>query len=84
MEGESGRTRGWGGTCRRDAVSSVRSSKLNQKKIQKERDGAMAIGGHNKTGGHNNQPKFGVGRGRDMEKERDCGRTNGGERFATA
>ena len=49
MEGESGRTRGWGGTCRRDAVSSVRSSKLNQKKIHIERDGAMVIGGHNKS-----------------------------------
>ena len=26
MEGDSGRTRGWGGTCRGGAVSSVRSS----------------------------------------------------------
>jgi hypothetical protein len=26
MEGESGRRRGWGGTCRGDAMSSVRSS----------------------------------------------------------
>ena len=30
-------------------MSSVRSSKLNQKKIHIERDGAMVIGGHNKS-----------------------------------
>ena len=42
----------------------------------------MAIGGHNKTGGHNNQPKFGVGRGRDMEKAPNCRGKYGGERFA--
>jgi hypothetical protein len=57
--------------------------RIKSAKITRDRDGAMAIGGRHYIGGNNNQPKFGVGRGRDMDEARDCGGTYGGKRFAT-
>jgi hypothetical protein len=35
-------------------------------KIKREGDGAMAVGGCRSIWGHNNQPKVGVGSGRDI------------------
>ena len=35
-------------------------------KIRREGDWAMAVGGHHKIGGHNNQPKIDVARRRDI------------------
>jgi hypothetical protein len=37
-------------------------------KIKREGDGAMAIGGWHSILRHNNQPKVGVGGGRDIKK----------------
>ncbi len=65
MKSESGRMRGCGKMCGgMPRCQFCRRIKLT--KNTREGDGAMAVGGHHKTGGHNNQPKFGVGRERDI------------------
>ncbi len=55
MEGGSGRTRGWGGTC--GGAPWRRFGRRNKStKNKREGDGAVALDGCRLIGGHNNQP----------------------------
>ena len=65
MKSESGRTRGCGKMCGGTPRRRFRR-RIKLTKNKREGDGAMAVGGHHKTGGHNNQLKVGVGRERDI------------------
>ena len=65
MKNESGRMRSCGEMC--GGMPHGRfCRRIKSMKNKREGDGAMAVGGHHKTGGHNNQPKFGVGHERDI------------------
>ncbi len=69
MKSELGKMHGCGKMCGgMPCHRFCRRIKLTKNK--REWDGAMAIGGHHKTGGHNDQLKVGVGHERG-----DCGRT---------
>ena len=77
MEGESGRTRGWGGT--RGGALCRRFGRRNKStKNKREGDGAVALDGRRLTVGHNNQPNSVSGVGEISGKARDCGGTYGG------
>ena len=52
------------------------------RKIKREGDGAMAVGGHRSIWGHNNQPKVGVGGGRDIGEGARLWQNVCGGRFA--
>jgi hypothetical protein len=51
-------------------------------KIKREGNGAIAVGGRHSTGGHNNQPKVGVGGGKDIGEGARPRRNVCGGRFA--
>ena len=65
MKSELGRMRGCGKKCGgTPRCRFCRQIKLTKNKS--EGDGAMAVGGHHKTGGHNNQLKVSVSHERDI------------------
>jgi hypothetical protein len=77
MEGESGRTCGWGGT--RGDVSCRRFNCRNKStKNKREGDGAVALDGCRFIRGHNNQPNSLYMVGETSGKARDRSGTYGG------